>query len=236
MMSREAREPVLRVDNVRKNIGTKSLWNGASLEVHSGEVVALTGPSGSGKTTLLNCVGLLDTFDSGIVTVDGVDVRKASRRKRRLLLRDSIAFLFQFHGLVDDWSVDRNLRLAQAHQPLAREQKRRARAEALDSVGISALSGQRAYTLSGGEAQRAALARLWLRPSSLLLVDEPTSALDEDNVKVVLESLRAWADRGAAVVVSTHDPRVIAFSDRTVLLDQPEHLRVPHGGVNHDVA
>lgn len=223
-MSSAELQPVLQVDNVRKHLGNKTLWNGASFEVRAFEIVALTGPSGSGKTTLLNCVGLLDSLGSGTVAVDGVDVQRASRRRRRLLLRHSIAFLFQFHGLVDDWSVDRNLRIAQAHQRLGRRQKRLARDEALASVGLATLSGQRAYTLSGGEAQRAALARLSLRQSSLLLVDEPTSALDEENVRVVLEFLRAQAVRGAAVVVSTHDPRVIEFADRSVALDSPQRL------------
>lgn len=210
---------MLDVQAVTKRRGRRMLWGSLSFRVACGEQLAITGPSGSGKSTLLDCIGQIDSVDSGCVTVDGVD-GATDRRTARLLRRDVLGYLFQDFGLVPDLSVETNVRIA-----VARRGRRLGLevAGALERVGLSGLARRRAHELSGGEQQRVALARLIVKAPRLILADEPTSALDDVNARVVLDVLGDFADGGAAVVVATHSDAVSSSMDRQL------HLTLPDG-------
>jgi putative ABC transport system ATP-binding protein len=175
--------------------------------------VAVTGRSGVGKTTLLNCIGLTDRVSAGHLEIDGTDVTRASFATRRVLFRETVGHLFQNYALVDDWSVDANLDVAFIGTGTRRAHRAPLRRSALSRVGLGDVGRRRAWSLSGGEQQRVALARLVLRSPRLIVADEPTAALDDDNVEIVLSVLDGLRAAGAAVVVSTHDRRVIDWSD-----------------------
>ena len=207
------------VERAAKRRGTRLLWGGISFAVGAGEMVAVTGPSGSGKSTLLDCVGTLDTVDSGRVVVAGVEVG-AGRRTDRQLRREAIGFLFQNYGLVEDGSVAENLDLVRTRRN-ARHERRRSNEAALDRVGLVRQGSRPVHELSGGEQQRVALARLIVKGPTVVLADEPTAALDDANAAVVLDVLAGFAAEGAAVLVATHVAAVRDACARTVQLEAP---------------
>lgn len=193
--------------DVTKAFGERVLFADRSFTVGRGSMLALTGPSGAGKSTLLNCIGLLEEVTSGAIEVDGQDVTALSRGAARRFRRDKLGYLFQNYALVENATVRFNL-------DVARVRGRRGAAgltddEALDRVGLGGRGDEPVFRLSGGEQQRVALARLFVKAPTLILADEPTGALDRDNADMVLDSLRAFAESGAAVVVATHSQHVV---------------------------
>ena len=201
-----------------KSFGDRLLWEGIDFRAEPGEMVAITGKSGSGKTTLLNCMGMLEPLDAGRLRIGDRPLRFDRARARRDFYRHGVGFLFQNYGLVEMWTVRANLNLALTYSHLTKEGKHQARREALTSLEIAELADRRVFTLSGGEQQRVALARLLLQVPSLVLADEPTAALDDANAENVIRHLGNFRSNKAIVFVSTHDPRVIEACDRSIRL------------------
>jgi ABC-type lipoprotein export system ATPase subunit len=198
-----------------------------SLEIGRGEFVAITGPSGSGKSTLLNLLGGLDHPTSGEVVVDGVHLERADDRELTLYRRLKLGIVFQFFNLLPSMSVVENVEL-----PLllrgddARESRAKA-LEMLDQVGMARRSSHFPHQLSGGEMQRAAIARGLVHGPSLLLADEPTGNLDSANASQVLEVIAKIASRRTATVIMvTHSDSVASLADR--------RIRMKDGSVAHD--
>jgi putative ABC transport system ATP-binding protein len=200
---------LVRASELVKAHAGQILWQGKTFAVKAGGSLAVTGPSGSGKTTLINCLGLLETPDSGDIEICGSQVISARRGARQELLRSKVGHLFQNYGLVESWTVEKNLTLAFIGRKVSRRTRRGLQAAALTRVGLEGVGRRRVHSLSGGERQRAALARLILKRPLVILADEPTAALDEDNVRVVLSVLAELREKGAAVIVATHDPTVV---------------------------
>lgn len=186
-----------------------------NLRIRAGEMIAITGPSGSGKSTILNLIGLLDRPDDGQISLFGAPAPKVGTRQAGRLLRSRIGYLFQNYALIDNETVDANLRVAQRFSPGSGAAQRRA---VLDSVGLGEAAGRRVYTLSGGEQQRVAIARLMLKPCDLILADEPTGSLDAANRDELLALLTRLNASGRTIVVVTHDPVVTAACHRAVQL------------------
>jgi len=190
-----------------KRFGQRVLWAGIQMKAGPGDMIAVRGESGSGKTTLLHCLGALEPFD-GMVTVDGADVRRLKGRSLRNHLAHTVSYLFQNYGLVDNWTVARNLdvvRYGAKRGAFAHDQSR-----VLKEVGLDLdVVHRKTSSLSGGEQQRVSLARVLLKPARLVLADEPTSALDDENAGRLVGLLQQLARDGRAVLVATHDPRVI---------------------------
>jgi putative ABC transport system ATP-binding protein len=201
--------PALAIMGLTKRFGTTTLWSALTFDAFPGTLTAVSGPSGAGKTTLLNCVGLLEDFDEGTVSygarIFAPGYLRTSRKQQRLCLRDTVGFLFQNYGLVEQWNVLRNLQVPlgisdRKHRDQWGERVRMV----LARVGMTGSEKSMIYTLSGGEQQRIAMARLLLKQPSVVLADEPTSALDRDNSDMVFDGLSALAENGAAVIISTH--------------------------------
>jgi putative ABC transport system ATP-binding protein len=188
---------------------------GVSLTVVAGEIVAVVGPSGSGKSTLLACLAGLDEPDGGTVSVAGEIMTRRSESERAGLRARGIGMLFQSANLLDVFTVDGNVALAQR---LAGKPDRRRRAALLADLGLTARAGAYPAELSGGEAARAGLAVALANDPPVILADEPTGEVDGSAEAAVLTLLRARAGSGAAVVVVTHSPAVSAAADRTVAL------------------
>lgn len=196
----------------------RELWKDVSAAFDAGTTTSIWGPSGVGKSTLLACLGLFDTATSGSITLDGDELTRTRGRTRRRLHRDVFGFLFQDHGLVDDWTVAKNLDVALVARRAPRRQRAGRRSAALRRVGLDGMQKTKVSRLSGGERQRVALARLLLHEPRVVLADEPTASLDDANAQMVVDVLRTFAEGGAVVVVATHDERVIAASDRVLEL------------------
>ncbi len=218
-------DPLLHITAVSKtyNAGKPNevkVLQGADLTVQAGEVVALVAPSGAGKSTLLHIAGLLDTPDSGRVSIGGVDMTDLNDRKRTAVRRDTVGFIYQFHHLLPEFSAEENIVLPQLANGIShRAATARARA-LLDQVGVGERASHRPAALSGGEQQRVAFCRALANEPRLLLADEPTGNLDpatSDRVfGALMDLVRAT---GLSAVIATHNLDLAARMDRTVRLD-----------------
>jgi len=192
---------------------------GVSLTISQDEFVAIMGPSGSGKSSLLYLAGLLDTPTSGELFLAGEPTSRLTSAERTLWRRHKIGFVFQFFNLVPTFTVERNVAL-----PLLLDGQRMSAVrdrvrDWLDRVGLSQRSTHLPEELSGGELQRAAIARALVTEPALLLADEPTGSLDTKTGHEVMELLTtSAAQAGRTVVIVTHDPRVAAVAQRTIYL------------------
>jgi putative ABC transport system ATP-binding protein len=190
---------------------------GVSLEVRSGELVAVMGPSGSGKSTLMHTLAGLDKPTSGAVTIAGTEIGGLDDAKLTMLRRDHIGFVFQFFNLLPMLSAEENVVL-----PLTIAGERVDRAwldELLGKVGLAARRSHRPSELSGGEQQRVAIARALVSRPTILFADEPTGNLDSKTGGEILELLRSSTDAyGQTIVMVTHDARAAAIADRILFL------------------
>jgi putative ABC transport system ATP-binding protein len=219
------------VDNLAKAYESGNLrqtvFDALSFSVAAGETLALLGASGSGKTTLLNLISGIDRPDSGTVLLDGVDVHALKEPGRTLLRRRRIGFVFQFFNLIPTLTVGENVALP---LELLGEQDAAARqraAELLESVGLGGVAARFPETLSGGEQQRAAIARALAHRPALLLADEPTGNLDEETGDRIIELLtRLAVPQGTTLLLVTHSNRVATAADRV--------LRLSHGRLAAD--
>lgn len=185
-----------------------------SASFHSGRVAAVAGPSGSGKSTLLRVLAALDVPTEGEVTVCGTPLSRLGPRARRKFRRTDVSFLYQkpSDNLVSYLTAEQHLRMSAEMRGLDDVDA----TEALDVVGIGHAGRRRPHELSGGEQQRLAVAQALVVGPRLLLLDEPTAELDHDNGAIIVELLRAAAQRGSAVVVSSHDPVVVDAADDVI--------------------
>ncbi len=181
-------------------------------------MVALVGPSGCGKSTLLNLVGCVDLPTSGQVRIDGRSTSALDDDALTLLRRDRVGTIFQFFNLLPALTVEANVGLPLVLQGLpAPEVARRVR-EALADVGLAEKARAFPAQISGGQLQRAAIARAIVHRPAVLLADEPTGNLDSHNGENVLRLLRALADGGQAILMATHNGEAAAVCDRTIHL------------------
>jgi putative ABC transport system ATP-binding protein len=208
--------PLVRARGLTRRRGPRTLWDGLTFDVAPGTSVAVTGPSGSGKTSLLSCLGLLERVDAGTLELAGVDVTRISHATRRSLFRGTVGHLFQNYALVEGWTVAANVDVAFIGSRTTRAARVERREAALERVGLGGYDRRRAHSLSGGEQQRVALARLIVRSPRVVIADEPSAALDPDNVGVVLGVLDDLRLAGSALVVATHDDRVVAWCSDTL--------------------
>ncbi|MBQ2261118.1 MAG: ABC transporter ATP-binding protein [Loktanella sp.] len=225
-------DPVLSLHDLRKtyNAGKPNevrVLQGIDLQVKAGEIVALVAPSGAGKSTLLHIAGLLDTPDTGSVTIAGTDMTRLSDRKRTAVRRSKVGFIYQFHHLLPEFSALENIVLPQLANGVA-EQAAHARALALlTHVGIAERAAHRPAALSGGEQQRVAFCRALANEPALLLADEPTGNLDPETSERVFETLIGLVrDTGLAAVIATHNLELAARMDRQVRLHAGELVPV----------
>jgi putative ABC transport system ATP-binding protein len=189
-----------------------------SLEVATGEFVAIMGPSGCGKTTLLNILGLLDSPDSGAFRFFGVDVAKYSEQQLTALRRTGVGLVFQNFNLIDDLNVQENVEVALLYRGISRAERKRKVAAALEQVGIPHRARHLPNQLSGGQQQRVAIARALVAEPKLILADEPTGNLDTENGAVVMDLLAQVNAAGTTVVMVTHSLVHAARASRTVKL------------------
>jgi putative ABC transport system ATP-binding protein len=208
----EARDAVL-------SFGETPALRGASVSIHAGEILAVMGPSGSGKSTLLHCLAGILVPESGEIHFAGRRVDTMPEGERSALRRDRFGFVFQFGQLVPELTAEENVAL-----PLllggARRRDALARARGwFERLDLDGLEQRRSGELSGGQAQRVALARGLVACPEILFADEPTGSLDSLTGEHVMELLAVAArEQGTTVVLVTHEPRVAAYANREVIV------------------
>ncbi len=202
---------MIEIKNLHKSYGEEKIFDDFSLTISQGEFVTVAGASGTGKTTLLNIIGALENYDEGEVLFKGKRI-KTSKEKRLFWLNEA-GFLFQNFALIENKTVKENLEII---KPSAMSDV--SIDEALNKVGLINKKDKKVFTLSGGEQQRIAIARLFLKKCNLILADEPTGSLDRKNADIVMELIRDLNKQGKTVVLVTHDERIINSAERVIRL------------------
>jgi putative ABC transport system ATP-binding protein len=203
----------LELVNFSKRYGKKIVIDHITLTFEAGKSYALVGVSGSGKTTLLNSIGRLEKIQSGKIRLDGEDIWEISERT---FFRDYLGYVFQSYSLLENKTVKQNLKLVETNQTKL--------VETLEKVGLDATYlAAKIYELSGGQAQRVAIARMLLKAKKIILADEPTGALDKQTGDEIVTLLLNEAKANQYVIIATHDPdvynRVDVVIDVTTLGD-----------------
>ena len=212
----------LQVDALNKSFGSNTVLHNISFEIQSGESVALVGPSGCGKSTLLNIIGLLETLDSGAISLEGRAYPSINSKKATLMRRTEINYLFQSFALINDWKVSKNLLLALQYTKLSKQEQEHLIRATLENYGIGEKYDAVVNELSGGEKQRVAIARAMIKPGNLILADEPTGSLDKAMATIVIDSLldSVHANHKTLLMV-THDMGIAKRCDR--IIELPKH-------------
>ncbi len=191
--------------------------DGVSLEIPAQEFVAIMGPSGCGKSTLLNLLGGLDRPTSGEVVVDGIALHRADERTLTRYRRHHLGIVFQFFNLLPSMTVLENVELPLLLQGVRAEEARSRARETLDLVGLSDRETHFPHQMSGGQMQRASIARALIHRPAMLLADEPTGNLDSENAERVLDTLSKIASLAlATMVIVTHSTQVAELASRRV--------------------
>lgn len=203
--------------SLRLSFGATPVLREVSIAVQPGELVAVMGPSGSGKSSLLHVLAGLLTPDAGEVHLNGSRTDGMSERARSALRLSRMGFVFQFGDLIPELTLVENVELPLRLTGISRRPARARALGALDRLDVRDVADRRVSDVSGGQAQRAAVARALVHEPALVFADEPTGALDTLAGELVLEALvTAARQQRTAVLLVTHDHRVAAYADRTV--------------------
>lgn len=192
---------------------------GVSLDIHAGEFVALTGASGSGKSTLLQLIGGLEQPTSGSITINGTDIQRLRDKKLSEFRNQTIGFVFQFFYLQPFLNLRTNVEVPGMFSRTPRKNRAPHAKELLEKVGLSDYVTRFPKELSGGQIQRAAIARALLNEPKILLADEPTGNLDKTNSDEVIKLFQTIRkELGTTVIIVTHNPEIAAAADREIQL------------------
>ena len=234
-----ARGAIISARNLHKSYGNNPVLRNVSLDIYPGESVAIMGPSGSGKTTLLHALSGIIKLDAGSVLFNGptgqVAVESLSERERTSLRANSFGFVFQQGLLVPELTAEENVSLAAMIAGVPRQQARSISADLLNRLGLGQMLDRRMGEMSGGQAQRVAIARSQVNGAPVTFADEPTGALDSKTAREVMALLLTMIpQQGKTLLVVTHDPNVAAACSRVVYLQDGQIVsdqRNNQGGV-----
>ena len=211
---------MIKITDLQKYYRTEEIetvaLNNLSLEVKKGEFVAIMGPSGCGKSTLLNILGLLDDLDGGSCLFDGVEVANFNERKRAVLRKQYIGFVFQNFNLIDELTVFENVELPLIYTSLKTNERKLLVEQALEKMQIMHRRNHFPQQLSGGQQQRVAVARAVVNGPKLILADEPTGNLDSANGNDVMKLLTELNEQGTTIIMVTHSEHDAKYTHRII--------------------
>jgi putative ABC transport system ATP-binding protein len=192
---------------------------GVSSDISRGEFTSIAGPSGSGKTTLLNCIGCIDSVDSGVITIDGQRVTGMDKKEAALFRRHKLGFVFQSYNLIPVLTAFENVSFALSLLKLSENEINERVYLLLKDVGLEGMEHRRPAKLSGGQQQRVAIARALIKEPDIVLADEPTANLDSKTGESILRLMKRLNEKkGTTFLFSTHDSMVMDFADRLIQL------------------
>jgi putative ABC transport system ATP-binding protein len=216
---RDCDQPLIQARGIELSFGATPALRGANVSVNAGEILAVMGPSGSGKSTLLHCLAGILIPDAGEVHFAGRRLDTLPEGERSALRRDRFGFVFQFGQLVPELTAQENVALPLLLGGVRRAQALKRAAEWFARLDLDGLEQRRSGELSGGQAQRIALARGLVAGPQVLFADEPTGSLDSLTGEHVMELLSSAArEHGTTVILVTHEPRVAAYADREIVV------------------
>ena len=204
--------------NLCKSYSDKIIFNNINTEIEYGDRVAIIGNSGSGKSTLLNIIGFLDIPSSGEYSFDNQSNLNIQSFVVQKILRNKIGYLFQNYALLENETVRKNILIAMKYGKY--KSKEDSINDALRAVGLEGMGNRKIYTLSGGEQQRVALARLIVKPCQIILADEPTGNLDEENTETVINLLFKMNKQGKTIIMVTHNHSLLHYFNKVINLDE----------------
>lgn len=216
-------EQVVELQEITKTytLGSNNIdaLKSVSFSIEKGDFLTIMGASGSGKSTLLNLIGCLDTPTKGVVKINGVDISKLNDEQLTAIRRSSIGFIFQHFNLIPTLTALENIELPMVFSKIPELTREKRALSLLEQVNLDLkYAAHKPYELSGGQQQRVAIARALANSPSLLLADEPTGNLDTKTGREIMELLNYLNLNGTTVVVVTHDPTLLNYSNRNIRL------------------
>lgn len=209
---------MIKIEHLEKSFGERTVFQDINLQFAAGKVYALIGNSGCGKTTLLNMIAKLESYDEGKILYKEKDIKTI---KSTIFFRNELGYLFQNFGLLDNETVSSNLDLGLINRQCNRKEKENYKKEVLARVGLSHIHlEQKVYELSGGEAQRVALAKIILKDPPLILADELTAALDPITSQEIMNLLLSLKKQDRLIILATHNPDIWNQADEVINLNR----------------
>lgn len=196
---------MIELRNINKGFDDRIVLENLNYNFYEGNSYALIGASGAGKTTLLNIIGKLEEADSGDIIVNDINLNNI---KEKDYFKNYLSYLFQNFGLIENKSIQENLMLAFVGEKIGKLEKQKKMNEALKRVHLNVKLNRKIYTLSGGEAQRVALAKTILKDSPIILADEPTASVDQKNSEEIIELILSLKKENKIIIIATHSPDI----------------------------
>ena len=208
---------MIKIEHLTKSFGERIVFQDINLQFEAGKVYALIGNSGCGKTTLLNILAKLEPYDKGSISYRGQELKQI---KSHHFFKNELGYLFQNFGLLENETVAANLELGMIGQKWTKQEKKQREEEVLEKVGLDYLAlDQKIYELSGGEAQRVALAKVILKDPPLILADELTAALDPETSQEIMNLLLSLKKPDRLMIIATHNPAIWEKADEVIRLN-----------------
>ena len=208
---------MIKIEHLAKSFGERTVFQDINLQFVAGKVYALIGNSGCGKTTLLNILAKLEPYEKGSISYQGQELKQI---KSHHFFKDELGYLFQNFGLLENETIAANLELGLIGQKWTKQEKKKREEEVLEKVGLNYLTlDQKIYELSGGEAQRVALAKVILKDPPLILADELTAALDPETSQEIMNLLLSLKKPDRLIILATHNPVIWEKADEVIRLN-----------------
>ena len=208
---------MIKIEHLAKSFGERTVFQDINLQFAAGKVYALIGNSGCGKTTLLNILAKLEPYEKGSISYRGQELKQI---KSHHFFKNELGYLFQNFGLLENETVAANLELGLIGQKSTKQEKKQREEEVLEKVGLNYLTlDQKIYELSGGEAQRVALAKVILKDPPLILADELTAALDPETSQEIMNLLLSLKKPDRLMIIATHNPAIWEKADEVIRLN-----------------
>ena len=196
---------MIELRNINKGFDDRIVLENLNYNFYEGNSYALIGASGAGRTTLLNIIGKLEEVDSGDIIVNDINLNNI---KEKDYFKNYLSYLFQNFGLIENKSIQENLMLAFIGEKISKLEMQKKMNEALKRVHLDVNLNRKIYTLSGGEAQRVALAKTILKDSPIILADEPTASVDQKNSEEIIELILSLKKENKIIIIATHSPDI----------------------------
>ena len=210
---------MIEIKNIHKSFGQLEVLKGIDLEIKKGEIVSIVGPSGAGKTTLLQIIGTLDKPNEGEVVINDINISKLSNNKLSDFRNQHIGFVFQFHQLLPEFTALENIMIPSFIGGVSKSVAKQKAEELLEFMQLKDRAHHKPNELSGGEKQRAAVARALINNPEVILADEPSGSLDSKNKRELHQLFFDLRDKyGQTFVIVTHDEELASITDRTIHL------------------
>lgn len=223
MQNTEQREVIVELSDIRKTFAAKNrkteVLKGVGLQLFRGEFGVIMGKSGCGKSTLMSILAGLDKADSGMCKVNNKEIIGLRDRELARYRNEEIGIVFQAFFLDESRTLAENIEIPMGYRGIGRKERKKRSAELIHLFGLDEVKDKKPSQVSGGEQQRAAIARAIVNEPSVLLADEPTGNLDEENTKMVLELLAELNRKGMTLLIVTHDEYVASFADRIFTIE-----------------